>query len=209
MPTLSATSLDSPHPTDPAFAADVLDCLTEGVVLLRGQDVVYRNAAAMRLLADEGETLRAEAHLLGRRALHDPESTATGRVLAASGPRFVLRATRLRATRLRGDPREDAPLVVVTIERTSSTLPSPTVVMRQFNLTKREAGVALLVAQGHSNARVAGALGISESTARHYTESVFLKLGVRTRAAATAAVFGAERRRPGGARSGAPVRASA
>jgi DNA-binding CsgD family transcriptional regulator len=50
-----------------------------------------------------------------------------------------------------------------------------------YGLTAREQEVARLVAAGRSTKEVAGALGISYHTARHHTERVFAKLGVRTR----------------------------
>jgi DNA-binding CsgD family transcriptional regulator len=175
---------------DGAAFVRVLDCLTEGVVLVKEGGIVYRNAAAARLLASEGDALAADVQLLVRRALRSARVAEMARASAATGSRFQLRATNLAA-----DDLVAMPLVVVTIERTSSTMPSRAVTMRQFNLTAREASVALLVAQGRSNAEVAAALHISESTARHYTESVFLKLGVHTRAAAAAAILGTEQRR--------------
>jgi DNA-binding CsgD family transcriptional regulator len=54
--------------------------------------------------------------------------------------------------------------------------------LEEFRLTTRERDVARLIAQGHSNAGVATLLGISQHTARHHTESVLAKLGVRSRA---------------------------
>jgi DNA-binding CsgD family transcriptional regulator len=59
-----------------------------------------------------------------------------------------------------------------------------------FHLTPREVQVAYLLAEGRSNAGVAEMLGISEHTARHHTESVLAKLGVRSRAEAGALVRG-------------------
>ena len=55
-------------------------------------------------------------------------------------------------------------------------------------LTPREAGVARLMASGLSTKAIASELGISPHTARHHTERVFAKLGVRSRAAAAALV---------------------
>jgi DNA-binding CsgD family transcriptional regulator len=60
----------------------------------------------------------------------------------------------------------------------------------RFRLTSREAEVALLLAQGYSNAELARRLGISPHTARHHTESVLAKLGVRSRAQAGALLHG-------------------
>lgn len=51
----------------------------------------------------------------------------------------------------------------------------------RFRLTPREAKVGILLVQGLSNAKIASVLCISPCTARHHTESVFLKLGVHSR----------------------------
>jgi DNA-binding CsgD family transcriptional regulator len=48
-------------------------------------------------------------------------------------------------------------------------------------LTPREQEVAHLVAEGHATKQIAARLGISFHTARHHTERVFQKLGVRAR----------------------------
>lgn len=50
-------------------------------------------------------------------------------------------------------------------------------------LTPREREVAELISEGASNLAIARRLGISVHTARHHTESVLAKLGVRSRAA--------------------------
>jgi DNA-binding CsgD family transcriptional regulator len=62
--------------------------------------------------------------------------------------------------------------------------------LASYRLTRREMEVAELLAAGHSNAAVARRLVISEHTARHHTESVLAKLGVRSRAEAGALVRG-------------------
>jgi DNA-binding NarL/FixJ family response regulator len=53
-------------------------------------------------------------------------------------------------------------------------------------LTDREVEVLGLVATGRTNRSVAGALGISEKTVARHVANIFGKLGVSTRAAATA-----------------------
>jgi DNA-binding CsgD family transcriptional regulator len=67
-----------------------------------------------------------------------------------------------------------------------------------YGLTRREVDVTRLLVQRRSNAEVAQALTISEHTARHHTESVLLKLGVRSRKDVETVIFnslqlGAER----------------
>ena len=54
------------------------------------------------------------------------------------------------------------------------------------NLTPRELEVLVLVAQGLRNADVARRLVLSERTVAHHVSSILRKLGVRSRAEATA-----------------------
>ncbi|MBL9126947.1 MAG: response regulator transcription factor [Verrucomicrobiales bacterium] len=57
--------------------------------------------------------------------------------------------------------------------------------VRVFGLTEREAEVLLWVSQGKSNVDVATILGMSEKTVKKHLGSVFEKLGVESRTAAT------------------------
>jgi DNA-binding CsgD family transcriptional regulator len=57
---------------------------------------------------------------------------------------------------------------------------------QRFGFTRREIDVAVLLAQGCSNATVARRLDISPHTARHHTQHVLDKLGVHSRAEAGA-----------------------
>lgn len=176
---------------DAPFVRRVLDCLTEGVVLVGGDGVVHCNAAAERLLANGGDALAADVRFVATHALHGARVAERLHTAPVGGARLRVRATRLPSDDLDADA---VPLVAVTIDRVSAKMPSRAVAMRQFSLTPREASVALLVAEGRSNAELAAALHLSESTGRHYTESVFLKLGVHTRAAAAAVLLGTETR---------------
>jgi DNA-binding NarL/FixJ family response regulator len=56
-------------------------------------------------------------------------------------------------------------------------------------LTNRQLEVLLLVADGKSNREIARALVVSEKTVEHHLSTVFSKLGVSSRAAATALAF--------------------
>jgi DNA-binding CsgD family transcriptional regulator len=62
--------------------------------------------------------------------------------------------------------------------------------VRRHGLTHQEALVALLLAQRRPNLEIARALFISAHTARHHTESVLAKLGVRRRADVGRAIVG-------------------
>ncbi len=62
----------------------------------------------------------------------------------------------------------------------------------RFGLTSRQITVARLIGEGCSNAEIAGRLSVSCYTARNHTEQVLAKLGVPTRAAVGAMLFGKE-----------------
>ncbi|MCA1679613.1 MAG: helix-turn-helix transcriptional regulator, partial [Actinobacteria bacterium] len=56
-------------------------------------------------------------------------------------------------------------------------------------LTERELEVLRLVAAGKSNRQIAAELVISDHTVRRHLQNIFAKLGVSSRAAATAFAF--------------------
>jgi ATP/maltotriose-dependent transcriptional regulator MalT len=58
----------------------------------------------------------------------------------------------------------------------------------RFGLSLRELEVALLIAQGFSNREVASTVRVSTHTARHHTQHVLGKLGVRSRSRAAALI---------------------
>lgn len=67
----------------------------------------------------------------------------------------------------------------------------------RYGLSLRELEVALLLAEGRSNAEIAAAVKVSTHTARHHTQHVLGKLGVRSRSRAAALIsefFGPSRR---------------
>jgi DNA-binding CsgD family transcriptional regulator len=72
--------------------------------------------------------------------------------------------------------------VLIAVRRTEADPLSDEALRARYRLSPREAELARQLVRGCSNAEVAEALGISPSTAQHYTERVFLKLGVRSRA---------------------------
>jgi DNA-binding CsgD family transcriptional regulator len=73
-------------------------------------------------------------------------------------------------------------LVLMTVQPLASDLPCDEAIREHFGLTPRQIEVARLLAEGRSNAAIAAALGISPDTARHHTEDVMRKMGVRSRA---------------------------
>jgi DNA-binding response OmpR family regulator len=60
----------------------------------------------------------------------------------------------------------------------------------RFGLTARQIAVTRLLSEGCSNAEIAQRLSVSYFTARNHTEQVLQKLGVPTRAAVGAIVYG-------------------
>jgi DNA-binding CsgD family transcriptional regulator len=79
--------------------------------------------------------------------------------------------------------------IQIALESLTPATPSEGVLRERFGLTQREAVIALLLAEGKSNADLAKALFISPHTARHHTEKVLLKLGVHSRAEVGAKVL--------------------
>lgn len=89
---------------------------------------------------------------------------------------------RLRGSRIGIDLFGLGPSLLVTLERVASVSLSDEALRDRFDLTRQECLIARLLAEGRSNAGIAAELGISLHTARHHTESVLLKLGIRSRA---------------------------
>lgn len=73
-------------------------------------------------------------------------------------------------------------LVLMTVQPVDRGIPADETLRRLLGLTPKEVDVARLLAEGRTNAAVATALCISQHTARHHTEKVMSKLGVRSRA---------------------------
>ena len=165
-------------------------CTPEGRPLLENAPL----AAMAASVDDPGELRRAlvgagvrlaQAGRAAARPAADVEADADAtptpgvRELRAGGSTFVVRGAMLEGALTGGRP-----LALLTAERrrVSARVTAHELAVR-FGLTARECEVAELLRGGLSNAEVAAALGISPFTARHHTERVLGKLGVRTRAA--------------------------
>ena len=79
------------------------------------------------------------------------------------------------------------PLLVALRERSGSGEDGDAELAR---LTDREAEILQLVARGKTNREIAAVLVVSDHTVRKHLENVYDKLGVHTRTAAAAALFG-------------------
>lgn len=174
----------------PAPLLELLDALSEGVLVLDSATgaVVHRNRALGELLAVEADAslLYDTALQLGQRwrlLSMAPRAARDGRVLLSD----VRLATRRAVYRLWGVAmRPASPLparVLVLVERTGPQLPTVSRLRSRFRLTTREAEVALLLAEGLSDADIGRALGMSAHTARHHGERIFAKVGVHSRKA--------------------------
>src|SRR5258708_3895563 len=75
--------------------------------------------------------------------------------------------------------------LVLTLLHSLSTLSEAAITEREDTLTTREAEVLRLVALGMTNAQVADRLFLSRRTVDHHLASIYSRLGVSSRAAAT------------------------
>ena len=78
--------------------------------------------------------------------------------------------------------------VLVSLDRVAFQVPAPDSLRTRYGLTPRELQVASLLMHRLTNAEIARMLGISTHTARHHTESVLAKFGVRSREALRRAI---------------------
>lgn len=169
----------------------LLDAMGQGIALFDAQGtLLHENPALLRLLERDPERVR----------LLRASASAARAVIARSRPRRFASSDEMPCPELRQLVRTgsalysvyarlvapDAPpaggTVAVTVEPATAGALSVAPLRKRFGLTDRELDVTNLLSAGKSNADIARALGISPFTARHHTESVLAKLGVRSRA---------------------------
>ena len=121
----------------------------------------------------------------GKRTLPTARSDGTRREVATS-----MAAYRLRGNAVGADAQNRSTAVLVSLDRVAFKTPAPDALRARYRLTVRELQVASLLMHRFSNAEIARMLGISPHTARHHTENVLLKFGVRSRAAARRLISG-------------------
>jgi DNA-binding CsgD family transcriptional regulator len=174
----------------PAPLLELLDSLSEGVLVLDSATgaVVHRNRALGVLLeAEPDSSMLYDAVLqLGqrwRRLALAPRAEHDGRALL-SDARFVANRAAYRLWGMALQLGGSLPVrVLVLVERTGPLLPTVSRLRSRFRLTTREAEVALLLAEGASDADIGRILGMSVHTARHHGERIFTKVGVHSRKA--------------------------
>lgn len=158
---------------------------------------LYTNSALVELLAKDPERARIRAELDRavaelRSLLHSrPADRGVPSLAGASAEVRTARAVYRVWTTLLGEHLAGpGPAVLVQVERLTPEQPSLPALRERWGLTRQEARVARLLARGRTNRQIAATLGIRETTARHYTEAVFQKLGVHSRAEAAARILG-------------------
>ncbi len=157
---------------------------------------LYANRAWTRLLEREGDRerlrravevgVRSVATLAGTGAAAAPEDLGVAsREVRTSDARYRTRINLLRDDGLF----TGGTVILATIERLTPETPTAEALQERWGLTPQQSRVALLLAQGESNRGIAEAMGLEPTTTRHYTEKVFLKLGVHSRAEAAATIL--------------------
>jgi DNA-binding NarL/FixJ family response regulator len=176
---------------DPITRSRLLPACVE--VLLEAEDIAAARAAADELA---GIAAQLDAPYLNALAAH-----ASGAVLLAEGdPRAALTALR-RAHRSWRDLDAPHPAARVRmliargvleelgaapdLERLARLAGSP----RPGGLSRRESEVLILVAAGKTNRAIAAELFISEKTVARHMSNIFTRLGLSSRAAATAYAY--------------------
>jgi DNA-binding CsgD family transcriptional regulator len=178
--------------------ASFMDVTGQALALcyLDGRELRH-NPVMLRVLAQDPECHRLQAcvrEVAGAVLATLVNGNGTGPATRADGTRREV-ATSMAAYRLRGNPVGRDPLghstaVLVSVDRVAFETPAPESLRERYRLTGRELQVASLLMHRLSNAEIARVLRISPHTARHHTESVLLKFGVRSRAAVRRLISG-------------------
>jgi DNA-binding CsgD family transcriptional regulator len=169
-----------------------LDAMAEAVAVFgEAKRELHRNPALSQMMESEPQRHLLQGGILRIAASLYPlaieaKNHRVEEVLPESRHAVVTESAtyHMRATLLPSGAFADHPAVMVWVEcRGSSPLPAPEVLRERYPLTKREAEVALLMAEGHSNAQIAENLFLSIHTVRRHVEGVFAKVGINSRKA--------------------------
>lgn len=141
------------------------------------------------------EVGRATADLLTQMSM----SVASANAISNRSDRFIDNRWgrfHLRAFRLDGTAGGESNIGLV-IEQQTHYLVRLTTAMGLFPLSAQQREVALLLAQGHSNAEVASRMGVSTNTANYHVKQLYQKLDVNDRESALARIDAAASRLAG------------
>ena len=100
------------------------------------------------------------------------------------------RKYRLEGRRISNTADKATPIVLVFVDEAKPELPGDEELRRRFGLTRKESGVARLLADERTNEQIARELCISPHTARHHTERILAKLGANSRTKVRSALVG-------------------
>ncbi len=176
---------------------ELFDVMRDGLLVCNvdGRHL-YANAALTRILERDPEGPRLRSAIEGlARALRVMSTSRDGGEAHAD---LALMSREVRGRRARYRLRGHlvgsgvfggGASVLVSVEPLTPEMPSLARLHERWGLTRQEARVALLLAEGMTNQRIAAAMKLSSTTTRHYTESVFAKLGVHARAQVRATII--------------------
>lgn len=216
IPVIFMTGLNEPEHVVAALATGGVDYVRKPIVIdellarirvhLANARTTYRSRLALGLagrslvaLGPRGELIWCTPQAETLFAQIDPGWTPDRRTLPAalSGAALQLLAEHAQpqASRTIAVPSLEIELTLVESDRPGETLMRVTeareegkiaLLQKHSGLTRREAEVLLWVSFGKTNRTISEILGISPRTVNKHLEQVFRKLGVETRAAATA-----------------------
>ena len=141
---------------------------------------VARNRQWTAILVAEPESDRL-VELVARRVRE--LAAATGNARGEEEVELMGGSYRLVASRSAAGTLLLEPAVLILVSRPGPSLPTTQELRITFGLRGREPQVALLAAEGLSNADIAERLRLSAHTVRHYLERVLNRLGLHTRKA--------------------------
>jgi DNA-binding CsgD family transcriptional regulator len=173
----------------------VCDDMNAGLAIFRrdGREIT-RNDRWSELVDEEPERDRL-LQLIGRQVSQTAGSIGSLRMdyweLELSGKSYRLTAKLAPAGTLLPEPG-----VVVLMDRLGPELPTTRELRVAFGLQGREPQVALLAAEGLSNAAIAQELRLSAHTVRHYLERVLTRLGLHSRKALALHLMAGDREKP-------------
>ncbi|MDP1861299.1 MAG: LuxR C-terminal-related transcriptional regulator [Gemmatimonadaceae bacterium] len=161
-------------------------------VCARDGTVVHRSPLVAELLSNDPQanTVMQGVRRVAQTVAPQRNGMPTDRVFVAPVAQEIVQTAHGRyrlSAALAADPmRFGASDVMVTVGAMAQPALTPAVLATRFRMSKREAEVAVLLAQGARNAPIAKALSLSPHTVRRHTERVLAKLDVVNRSEAAA-----------------------
>lgn len=152
------------------------------IAIVQNDGTVLFNSAARALIARDPEGGRLLLQMFEDGGAPDVAEDAIA-VLETLSTVYHLRLAQLDAVDAAG-----APAIMIIIEDESDR-DYTNRLMHKFKLTRREVEVALLLLDRQATDEISRQLSISWHTTRHHVKHILAKLGVRTRAAARAALM--------------------